>query len=780
MPEEPASAERRIEMIRAQLRHHNYRYYVENDPEVSDADYDRLLRELQELEAAHPELVTPDSPSQRVGAPPDTAFAEVRHRPPMLSLANAFGDEEVREFDRRVRARLDQRDPIEYMAEPKFDGLAVSLLYEAGRLVQAATRGDGETGEDVSANVRTIRAVPLVLRAEGEPPNRLDVRGEVYMPRDGFKRMNAEAAKRGEKSFVNPRNAAAGSLRQLDPRVSASRPLAFFAYAVGSGEEELGVGRQSELLERLERLGLPVCRERRRVRGVEGCLAFHRELGERRAKLAFDIDGVVFKVDRLEWQRALGSVSRAPRWAIAHKFPAEEATTRLRAIEWNVGRTGALTPVAKLEPVFVGGVTVSNATLHNPEELARKGVWVGARVVVRRAGDVIPEVVRVIGKPPAGTEFPRPPETCPVCGSRVAQRERETRGRGGRSSRTRFAVWECLGRMQCPAQLARSLEHFVSRSAADIEGFGEKLCAMLVATGDVKTLSDIYRLKAETLRELEGYAELSAANLMRAIDARRRLPLARFLNAIGIPEIGEVGAKQIAQLLGSLERLRDCPAEVLACFEGIGIGTGRLVEEFFRDRNSRSALDSFFTRDTGFSVEEAAPAPEAYAAVGFGRLVNNLQIAGLGEKTGNDLGGRLQRFSDLADFARNGKVSGIPDKAALGLQQFLAEKENRERIRAIDAWLERRGVHAANAPRRTRASAGRLAGKSFVLTGTLDGMTREEARERIEREGGKVTGSVSRKTDYLVAGAQAGSKLSRAREFEVPVLDQAAFLRMIG
>ncbi len=777
----PSSVEREIEALRGQLRRHNHLYYVENDPEVSDAEYDRVLRRLQELEDAHPKLITVDSPTQRVGAPSDTAFVEVRHRVPMLSLANTFEEKELRDFDRRVRAKLESVEPIEYMAEPKFDGLAVNLRYESGRLVQAATRGDGETGEDVSANVRTIRAVPLVLRGEGEAPATLDVRGEVYMPKAGFNRMNAEAEKRGERTFVNPRNAAAGSLRQLDPKISAARPLAFFAYGVGVGEEALGVARQSDLLDRLERLGLPVCRERRLVRGVESCLNFYRALGERRKDLPFEIDGVVFKVNRFDWQRRLGTVSRAPRWAIAHKFPAEEVTTRVLAVEWNVGRTGALTPVAKLEPVFVGGVTVSNATLHNPDELAKKGVWVGAKVVVRRAGDVIPEVVKVMGKPPPGTEFPHPPASCPVCGSHVQQRMREIHGKGGKRSSMKLAVWECVGRMQCPAQLARSVEHFVSRRAADIEGFGEKLCAMLVETGDVKTLADIYRLREERLRELEGYAELSAANLARAIDARRKLSLDRFLHAIGIPEIGEVGAKQLARLLGKLDYLRDCPAEVLACFDGIGITVGRLVEGFFSDNNSRAALDSFFVADTDFSLEESAPVPEAYAAVTFGKLIDNLRIERLGKKTGDQIGDRLKQFSDLENF---GGEADLPIKlsapARHGLTEFLGDDGNRERIRSIDRWLERTGIHAGNAPKRAQSSRRSWAGKTFVLTGTLSAMTRDEAKERIEERGGKVTGSVSGKTDYVVAGAEPGSKLGKAQTLGVAILDETGFLEMLA
>lgn len=770
-------AKREAEKLRKALRRHNRLYYVDDAPEIDDAEYDRLLKSLQELESKHPELVTDDSPTQRVGAPPDTAFAEVAHRVPMLSLANAFDAGELRDFDRRVRARLDAREVIEYMGEPKFDGLAVSLHYQKGRLVQAATRGDGTHGEDVTANVRTIRAIPLRLEETGEPPDKLDIRGEVYMPKAAFERMNTEADKRGERIFVNPRNAAAGSLRQLDPSVTARRPLAFYAYSVGAGLDALALERQSDLLDRLERLGVPVCRERRLLHGIDECLDFYAELGEKRTDLPFEIDGVVFKVDRFAQQKTLGTVSRAPRWAIAYKFPAEEVETTVRDVEWNVGRTGALTPIARLEPVFVGGVTVSNATLHNPDEVVKKGVWIGARVRVRRAGDVIPEIVAVLNEKPANVDYPKPPENCPVCGSKVVQRTRESRGKGGRRTQNRMAVWECVGKMQCPAQLARSLEHFVSRAAADIDGFGEKLCVMLVETGHVKTLADVYRLKTDTLRELEGYADLSATNLMQAIDARRKLSLARFLNAIGIPGIGAVGARTLARLLGRLDYLRDCPAEVLACFEGFGLTIGEEVESFFEDANSQKALQSFFASDTGFSLEEAEPSAEACAAVSSGRLLENLGIPGIGGKSARDMGEKLEDFSRLLN--RNGDV--FPARVQTALRQFLVEEVNRARVEKIANWLEKTGIHAGNVSQSTvRADQGRFTGKTFVLTGTLEGLTREAAKEKIETLGGKVTGSVSGNTDYVVAGASPGSKLAKAEKLGIAVLDEAGFKKFIG
>jgi DNA ligase (NAD+) len=771
-----ADAKKEVDKLREKLRRHNRLYYVDDAPELDDAAYDRLLRDLQELEDEHPELLTEDSPTQRVGAPPDTAFAEVAHRVPMRSLANAFDAGELRDFDRRVLARLHMSGDVEYMGEPKFDGLAVNLHYEQGRLVQAATRGDGTHGEDVTANVRTIRAVPLCLDASGKPPKSLDIRGEVYLPKAAFERMNREAEKRGQRTFVNPRNAAAGSLRQLAPSVTARRPLAFYAYSVGAGMNALALERQSDLLDRLEQLGVPVSHERRLLHGIDECLGFYDELSEKRASLPFEIDGVVFKVDRFARQKTLGSVARAPRWAIARKFPAEEVETTVRDVGWNVGRTGALTPIARLEPVFVGGVTVSNATLHNADEILKKGVWIGARVRVRRAGDVIPEVVRVLADKPAEVAYPKPPGNCPVCGSKVVQRTRESRGKGGRRTQNKMAVWECVGKMQCPAQLARSLEHFVSRAAADIDGFGEKLCVMLVKTEHVKTLADVYRLKADTLRELEGYADLSAANLMQAIDARRKLALARFLNAIGIPEIGEVGAKTLARLLGRLDYLRDCPAEVLACFEGFGLTIGEEVESFFEDDNSKNALQSFFETDTGFSLEETEPAAEAYAGVSQARLLENLGIPGIGGKSARDMGTKLEDFSRLLDD----DLDFFPAREQTTLRQFLTEKAHRKRVEKIANWLEKTGIYAANAPRQAeQTSQGRLADKTFVLTGALEAMTRDEAREKIETLGGKVTGSVSKHTDYVVAGESPGSKLSKAEKLGVTVLDETGFKKLI-
>ncbi|HYW04658.1 MAG TPA: NAD-dependent DNA ligase LigA [Gammaproteobacteria bacterium] len=661
----------RIEALRREIEYHNRRYYVEDNPAIPDAEYDRLMRELEALEAGHPELVTPDSPTQRVGGPAAEGFAEVRHEVPMLSLENAFSDEELEAFDRRVRERLERETAIEYCAEPKLDGLALSLLYRDGALARAATRGDGTAGEDVTANVRTIRAVPLRLTGDGWPP-RLEVRGEVYMTRHGFERLNLRMGREQQRAFVNPRNAAAGSLRQLDPQVTAQRPLRFYAYGCGLVEGSQLPDRQLDLLERLKDWGLPVSPLVRRVTGLDGCLGYYREMAQRRDSLDFDIDGVVFKVDRTDYQRELGFVARAPRWAIAHKFPAEEALTKIREVEFQVGRTGALTPVARLEPVFVGGVTVSNATLHNMDEIERKDVRIGDVVYVRRAGDVIPEIVRVVTeRRPPGVRRIELPERCPVCGAEVERAEGE-------------AVARCTGGLACEAQRKESLKHFASRRAMDIDGLGEKLVDQLVDRGLVRDASDLYGLDAGTLAGLERMGEKSAANLVAAIDHSRQTTLARFLHALGIREVGEATAQALAGHFGDLDPLMEADPETLTQVPDVGPVIAGHIHRFFRQAHNRRVIQAL--RDRGVRWERAG--------------------------------------------------------AAGGSQ--------------------------------------RLAGRTFVLTGALESMTRDEAREAIQRRGGRVTGGVSGRTSYVVAGEDPGSKLERARELGVDVLDEAAFLRLLG
>ena len=664
----------RAEKLRAEIEHHNYRYYVLDDPEITDAEYDRLFGELVGLETVHPELVTPDSPTQRVGARPLAQFASVSHRAPMLSLNNAFSEEDVAAFDRRVREGLglDAAESVEYVAEPKFDGLAISLRYEGAIFVQGATRGDGQTGEDVTPNLRTIRSIPLRLRGR-EVPQTLDVRGEVLIYRSDFQKLNERQRSRGDREFANPRNAAAGSLRQLDSRMTASRPLRFFAYGIGQIIGGPMPALHSDMLDWLALLGLPVCSEREVVKGAKGLLHFYGGMAARRARLGFDIDGVVYKVNSIEQQKRLGFVARAPRFAIAHKFPAEEAQTVVLGIDVQVGRTGALTPVARLAPVFVGGATVTNATLHNEDELRRKDIRIGDAVIVRRAGEVIPEVVRALPeqRPPDARAF-RMPAHCPVCGSKVVRLPDE-------------AVTRCSAGLVCAAQRKQAILHFASRRAMDIEGLGDKLVDQLVDRDLLKTPADIYRLDVATLAGLDRMGDKSAQNLIATIDQSRDTTLERFIFALGVRNVGEATARDLARHFGSLDRLTKADEE---------------------------------------EVQE---------------------------------------------------VKDVGPVVAMSIRQFFSEPHNLAVIRQLRSAGVRWPEHAG-----TPRQPGALAAKTFVLTGTLPSMAREEAREWSESAGGKVSGSVSRKTDYLVAGADPGSKHDRALELGITILDEAGLLALTG
>ena len=665
------SVQQRASELRAEIEKLNHHYYVLDAPLVPDTEYDRLFQALQALEAAHPELASADSPTRRVGGQALAAFAPVRHVVPMLSIRTETDVEAsgAFAFDARLRRELGRGENdalIEYVAELKFDGLAINLRYENGLLVQAATRGDGETGEDVTENVRTVREIPLRLTA-AEVPEILEVRGEIYMKRADFERFNAKAQASGGKTLVNPRNAAAGSIRQLDSKIAASRPLSFFAYGLGEVQGWSLPASHAGILDALADFGLPVCALRAVLQGPQALAGFHQDIAGKRASLPFDIDGVVYKVNSLALQAELGFVSREPRWAVAHKYPAEEALTLVLGIDVQVGRTGALTPVARLAPVFVGGVTVTNATLHNEDEVRRKDVHIGDTVVIRRAGDVIPEVVRVLPekRPILAPEFIMP-RVCPVCASAVARGEDE-------------AVARCTAGLFCPAQRKQALIHFASRRAMDIEGLGEKLVEQLVDGDYVRTPADLYRLDAATLAGLERMAEKSAANLLEAIARSRETTLSRFIYALGIRNVGETTAKDLARHFAALDVLLDADEETLM------------------------------------------------------------------------------------------QVSDVGPVVARSFRQFCSEAHNREVIRQLlDAgitWPVE--TAAADRPRP-------LAGKVFVLTGTLPGMSRDAAKALIEQAGGKVSGSVSKKTDYVVAGAEAGSKLTKAQELGVTVIDEVA------
>ena len=661
----------RIELDRlyGQIRHHDYCYYVLDAPEVPDAEYDRQYRKLIELEARNPELIASDSPTKRVGSAPVQGLDEVQHAMPMLSLSNAFAKDDVIEFDRRCREALGL-DVVGYVAEPKLDGLAVSLHYDNGRLVRAATRGDGNRGEDVTHNARTIRSIPLHLVGV-DHPDQLEVRGEVYMSHTGFTRLNEAQRGSGGKLYVNPRNAAAGSLRQLDPRITASRPLGFYGYGVGLVNARASPESQSQMLDSLRHWGIRVNPQVSVVSGAAGCIDYYEKIVAIREKLAYGIDGVVYKVDSFAAQKQLGFIARAPRWALAHKFPAQEELTVIQSIEVQVGRTGAATPVARLQPVFVGGVTVSNATLHNASEIKRLDVRVGDTVIIRRAGDVIPEVVSVVlDRRIGGSRAFRFPKRCPICGSDIV----------GDADQV---VLRCSGGLFCSAQLKESIKHFASRRAMDIEGLGSKLVDQLVETGHVRDVADLFDLDLEVLLSLERMGEKSARNLLDAIDHSQNTSLGRFLFALGIPQVGEATANTLAEHFATLDRLRAADQSQLQAVSDVGPVVAEGVIRFFSQTDNQQVID---------------------------RLL----------------------------------AAGViwPDK-------------------------------------QISVPSDKLAGKTFVLTGTLDQLTRDDAKQRLTDQGARVTGSVSGKTDFLVAGADPGSKLVKAEELGIPVLDEIAFLLLL-
>lgn len=676
----PAEAAARAAFLRAEIERHNHAYYVLDAPSIPDAEFDHLFRELQTLENTFPELLTADSPTQRVGAAPLKAFPPHVHGVPMLSLNNAFEPAEVEAFDQRVRDGLETIVAVDYAVEPKFDGLAISLTYENGVFVRGATRGDGATGEEVTPNLRTLRCLPLRLQGEGWPAL-IEVRGEVLMFKADFAKLNERQRERGDKEFANPRNAAAGSLRQLDSRITAGRPLSFFAYGVGLGADAVNVRTHGEMLDKLAAWGFPVASERRVVQGARGLLGYFSDIGEKRPGLPYDIDGVVYKVNRLDWQATLGFVSRAPRFAIAHKFPAEEAITEVLGIDVQVGRTGAITPVARLKPVFVGGVTVTNATLHNEDEVRRKDVRVGDTVIVRRAGDVIPEVVAIVpekrpSKDLFGGEPLHPPfelpKTCPECGSTVSKGEDE-------------AIARCTGGLYCPAQRKQALIHFAARRAMDIEGLGDKLVEQLVDAGLVHTPADLYGLNVETLAGLERMGEKSAQNLVAAIEKSKQTTLNRFIFGLGIRNVGEATARDLARHFGTLEAVLDANVEALQTVPDVGPVVAASIAAFLGEAHNREVIEG-------------------------------LRRAGVAWPDGEPVAGGVQVF----------------------------------------------------------------AGKTLVLTGTLPTLKRDQAKAMIEAAGGKVAGSVSKKTDYVVAGEEAGSKLEKAVELGVPVIDEAALIELLN
>lgn len=659
-----------------EIEGHNRRYYTQDAPSISDFEYDQLMVELLQLEADFPELQTPDSPSQRVGGAPLEQFSQIRHERPMLSLSNGFNDADIFEFDKRLHKELGHAEEVvfDYVAEPKLDGLAVSIYYENRRFKHAATRGDGKVGEDITQNIKTIRSVPLVLPVTA--PDRLEVRGEVFMPHAGFAALNKAQIDNDKKPFVNPRNAAAGALRQLDSKITASRPLDIFIYSLGIISDEGFADTHSETLQKLAELGFPVCPLLQNVSGPKGCLEYYAELSGARSSLDYEIDGIVYKLDRLDWQQAAGFIAKAPRWALAHKFPAQEKSTTVRNIDVQVGRTGAITPVARLEPVFVGGVTVSNVTLHNQSEVERLGIRVGDTVVVRRAGDVIPQIVSVnLDKRPANSRAYEFPKNCPECGSEVV-----AEGEG--------IIMRCSGGLVCGAQVKQAIKHFASRKAMDIDGLGDKIVDALVDQGLIVNVADLYALNYEQVLELDGFAEKSAENLIASIDQSRHTQLSQLLFALGIPQVGESTAEQLANTYGNLEALMGVTVEALEALPDIGPIVAQNIARFFTDSNSREVIQNLLDRGVNY---------------------------------------------DAID------ISLLPDPDSMP-----------------------------------------LASKVIVLTGTLNTLGRSEAKKRLQALGAKVTGSVSKNTDLVVVGADAGSKADKAQELGVEMIDEEALLVLLS
>ncbi|QMV65491.1 NAD-dependent DNA ligase LigA [Pseudomonas berkeleyensis] len=773
-------AAQRISELRNELDAHNYRYYVLDEPSVPDAEYDRLFRELQALEAEHPELVTPESPTQRVGGEALSAFGEVRHEVPMLSLGNAFEEDDLLAFDRSVQNGLGLSGgdlfgggaEVEYSCEPKLDGLAVSLRYENGQLVRGATRGDGSTGEDITSNVRTIRNVPLKLQGEGWPQV-LEVRGEVFMPKSGFEELNARQAESGGKTFANPRNAAAGSLRQLDPRITASRPLEFCCYGVGQVSGELPAT-QVGMLQQLKAWGVPISRELKLAKGVEACLEYYRDIGARRMSLAYDIDGVVFKVNNIEDQQQLGFRARTPHWAIAHKFPAQEELTELLDVEFQVGRTGAVTPVARLNPVKVAGVMVANATLHNMDEVARLGLMIGDTVIIRRAGDVIPQVMAVVPeRRPADARPVHIPEQCPVCGSAVERTQLIKRSKG-KESVSDGSVYRCVGRLSCQAQLKQAIIHFVSRRAMDIEGLGDKTIEQLVDEKLIGSPADLYKLQYEQIIGLEGFAEVSSNKLLKAIEDSKRPTLARFIYALGIPDVGEETAKVLARSLAALARVRTALPEVLTYLPDIGLEVAHEIHSFFEDDHNEQVIDALLG-ECGLQLQEEGELSAEFTAIAtLGGMLDKLNIPSVGPGAAQKLAERFASLEGVLGGDWLDMRQTLPEKQAKAVREFFDSAENAQRARAIEQQLREFGMHWES--EKKIAEGLPLAGQTWVLTGTLEVMSRDVAKGKLESLGAKVAGSVSAKTHCVVAGPGAGSKLAKASELGVKVLDEAQFI----
>jgi len=773
------SIQLQMQKLREQLNRYNYQYYVQDNPTVPDAEYDRLFRELQQLEHDHPDLITADSPTQRVGGAPLTEFEPVTHEMRMLSLGNAFNEQEMHDFERRIKERLKNDAAIEYACEPKLDGVAISLLYVNGQLIRGATRGDGTTGENITQNVRTVRNIPLQLQGQ-DYPARLEVRGEIYLPKQGFEQLNTRAIAAGEKTFVNPRNAAAGSLRQLDSRITAQRPLEFCAYSVGVVEGGSLPDKHADILKQLQDWGFRLNHLLEVVEGVAGCLDYYSRIGELRASLPFEIDGVVFKVNNIKLQQELGFISRSPRWAIAHKFPAQEEMTQIRAIEFQVGRTGAITPVARLEPVFVGGVTVSNATLHNMDEISRLDVRVGDTVIIRRAGDVIPQVVQVVqDRRPEKSAVINAPTECPVCAADVERVQITRRTKSGEQY-SEGAVYRCVGRLSCKAQLQQAIIHYASRKAMEIDGLGDKIVTQLVDEGLVSSPVDLYKLTTAQLESLEGFAQLSAKNLVDSIAARQQVKLARFVYSLGIPEVGEETARVLARSLGTLQNIRSALPELLTWLPEIGREVASEISNFFADQHNAEVIDSLLEQGIVIT-DEGDVDPLLQGSISFAALLEKMDIPGIAQVGAE----RLAKFyGDLPAFLKTDRwqLAGVPKlskKAKEGVLTKLQDTSWCHRLRAIEAQLKTLGMHWDCEAIDHQESIAQLEGQTWVLTGTLDQMKRNQAKAYLQELGAKVSGSVSAKTNCVVAGPGAGSKLTKATELGIQIMDENTFVAFL-
>ena len=759
------------------LTEYGHQYYVLDNPTVPDAEYDRLMRELIALEADHPELKTPASPSVRVGGQPLSAFSQVRHEIPMLSLDNVFSDEELQAFEQRMRDRLKRELNFTFCCEPKLDGLAVSLLYVDGQLVQAATRGDGTTGEEITENVRTIKAIPLVLRGTGWPA-RLEVRGEVFMPKAGFEAMNAKALAAGEKVFVNPRNAAAGSLRQLDSRITASRPLSFYAYGVGVGGDELGNSHFAHL-NQLKAWGLPLSPEVKLKEGAAGCQAFHDDILARRGELPYEIDGVVYKVDDIALQQELGFVARAPRWATAHKFPAEEEMTLLENVEFQVGRTGAVTPVAKLKPVFVGGVTVSNATLHNADEIERLGVMIGDTVIVRRAGDVIPQIVAVVeAQRPADARVIEFPANCPVCGSEIIQEKKIVQQKTKILEKT-LATRKCTGGLDCLAQVKESLKHFVSRNAVDIEGVGDKVIEQLVNNGVVKHPADLFRLEIGDFLKLDGFADISAKNSFDAIQAKIGTTSSiDFLFGLGIPSVGQVVAERLIVELGCLDNIMSAPRGIISQINGVGLDIDAEISDYF---NTVSVSDSVIELADVMRVERSGVPVSTMFKRNFSiaKIIEGLNIDGIAKTFAEAIAKEIT-LEQLCNGVHHGDLAGITTPAGTSISKQKIDavvngvNEKKKLLESIKRYVDKHSLLNIDilSDIEEKKPDSFISGKSFVITGSFTFMSRDELNSKLKGLGGESKTSVSKNTDMLIMGEKAGSKLKKATELGIKIIGE--------